>query len=66
MCIYIYIYEKYKNKNFIDVICINNIYILIIDNIRKGNYTFNDEWYHKNNKYSMKNIYIYILKILRY
>lgn len=64
---YIYIYEKYKNKNFIDVICINNIYILIIDNIRKGNYTFNDEWYHKN-MYEINIVWkkIYILKILRY
>lgn len=34
---------KYKNKNFIDVIYINNI--LIIDNTRKKNYTFNNECY---------------------
>lgn len=58
---------KYKNKKFIDIICINNI-ILIIDNIRKENYTFNDEWCIiikiVNINICMKKIYI--LKILRY
>lgn len=58
---------KYKNKKFINIICINNI-ILIIDNIRKENYTFNDEWCIiikiVNINICMKKIYI--LKILRY
>lgn len=56
---------KYKNKNFIDVIYINNI--LIIDNTRKKNYTFNNECYiiiKANINIVWKKIYI--LKIIRY